>query len=258
MSKEKTEKKISKKISEKLRETRKKAQAEENIKDSEKNLLEKGTLNEFKSFSEENQIKENLKDELKQVLKKNKEELKHQGKKTFPHFLKEKTNKQKKTSDPANKELSVLNEKLQRALKDNLYLRAEFENAKRQFSEERSQLIRYSGERFIFSLANEVLDDLERAIFSAQTEKSFENLTKGLEMIQKKLSQVLDSFGVEILDPIGKIFDPSYQEALSYVTDSEIPDGHVVKTFKKAYKLHDKIIRPAQVVLAKKEKEKES
>jgi len=152
------------------------------------------------------------------------------------------------------KELSSLNEKLKQTLNDNLYLRAEFENFKRRSVEERKQLIRYSGERFILSLADEVLDDLDRAMCFAQEEQSFENLKKGLGMIQKKLSQVLHNFGVEILDPTGMAFDPSYQEALSHVKTSKFPEGHVAETFKKAYKLHDKVIRPAQVILAKKEK----
>ena len=172
-----------------------------------------------------------------------------------PNLLKEKIKHKshKNTLVLLNKELSSLNEKLKQALNDNLYLRAEFENFKKRSLEEKRQLIRYSGERFIFSLANEVLDDLDRAMCSVQKEQSFKNLKKGLEIIQKKLSQVLHSFGVEILDPTGMAFDPSYQEALSYVKTSKFPDGHVAETFKKAYKLHDKVIRPAQVILAKKE-----
>ncbi len=151
------------------------------------------------------------------------------------------------------KERQELEEKLKKSLENNLYLRAEFENFKRRAGEEKIHLIRYGGESLIQSLANEVLDDLDRAMLSAEKEKSFENLKKGLEMIQKKLSQVLSRFGVETLDPKGKAFDPAYQEALSYIKTSDFPEGHVAETFKKAYKLHGKVIRPAQVVLAKKQ-----
>ncbi len=164
-----------------------------------------------------------------------------------------KRKKKKESQDLKDQELSALNEKLKQALNDNLYLRAEFENFKRRSTEEINQLTRYGGERFISSLANEVLDDLDRAMQSVQKEESFNNLKKGLEMIQKKLSQLLKNSGVEIFDPTGKAFDPSYQEALSYIKTSKVPDGHVAETFKKAYKLHGKVIRPAQVVLAKKE-----
>ena len=167
--------------------------------------------------------------------------------------LKERIQKKKENLNLLDKELFLVKEKLKQALNDNLYLRAEFENFKKRSAEESNKLIRYGGERFISSLANEVLDDLDRAMYFAQEEKSFENLKKGLDMIQKKLSQLLSHFGVEILDPEGKVFDPSYQEALSYVKTSKAPEGYVAETVKKAYKLHGKVIRPAQVVLAKKD-----
>ena len=159
----------------------------------------------------------------------------------------------KESSALSDKEQSALNEKLKQAVNDNLYLRAEFENFKKRSAKEKSQLIRYSGEQLISTLADEVLDDLDRAIHSAEKEGSFENLKRGLDMIHKKLLQVLNRFGVEILDPTGEVFDPSHQEALSYIKTSQTPEGHVAKTFKKAYKLHDRVIRPAKVVLAKKE-----
>lgn len=166
-----------------------------------------------------------------------------------------KKTKDKKESSTKPKLQEEFDKKLKQAQEDNLYLMAEFENFKKRSAKERSELIRYSGEQLISSLANEVLDDLDRAIFSVEEEQSVENFKKGLEMIHKKLSHVLHRFGVEVLDPTGQAFDPSYQEALSHIKTSQIPEGHVAETFKKAYKLHDKVIRPAQVVLAKKEKE---
>lgn len=175
-------------------------------------------------------------------------------------------NKEKQSQTPAdqNKDLNdkileknkqdSVHKKLKQALEDNLYLRAEFENFKRRSLEEKSQLIRYSGKEFISALADEVLDDLDRAVLSSIEKKSYEDLQKGLKMIHKKLSQVFTRFGVEVLDPLGQVFDPSYQSALSSIKTSKIPENHVAETFKKAYKLHGKVIRPAQVVLAKKEK----
>lgn len=172
-------------------------------------------------------------------------------KKLKSHFSK--LSKKPEKTLKLEKEIARLDKALQKSLKDNLYLRAEFENFKKRALEEQSKLIRYGGERFIVSLADEVLDDLDRAVSSARKSLDFEDLKKGLSLIQKKLSQVLINFGIHVIDPKGKMFDPSYQEALSYVKTSNIPEGHVAETFKKAYKMHDKVIRPAQVVLAKKE-----
>ena len=154
---------------------------------------------------------------------------------------------QKALSDKAL--LAKKDQELKQALEDQLYLRAEFENFKKRALEEKSQLIRYSGESFLRSLANEVLDDLDRAL--AEKQNSYKHLKQGLDLIHKKLFQLLKNYGVEILDPQGKIFDPSYQEALSYSPSSKVPEGHIAQTFKKAYKLHDKVIRPAQVLVAK-------
>ena len=152
------------------------------------------------------------------------------------------------------KEILKLKEALQQSLKDNLYLRADFDNFKKRSLEEQNKLIRFGAEQFIISLANEVLDDLDRAFASTQDNLDIKDIKAGLSLIQKKLSQVLSHFGVHVIDPKGKAFDPAYQEALSYIKAANIPEGHVAETFKKAYKLHDKVIRPAQVVLAKKEK----
>lgn len=221
----------------------------EPIKDKKADVKD-SILRQEDSAAENNSSQEK---ELKQEEKNSKLQLNFNKNASPAQTLKEKMKKKMESLPARNKELSSLNEKLKQALNDNLYLRAEFENFKKRSAEETSQLIRYGGERFISSLANEVLDDLDRAMQSAQKEESFNNLKKGLEMIQQKLSKLLENFGVEILDPSGKAFDPSYQEALSYTKTSKVPDGHVAETFKKAYKLHDKVIRPAQVVLAKKE-----
>ena len=153
-----------------------------------------------------------------------------------------------------NQEISALTDKLKQAESDNLYLRAEFENFKKRSLEEKYRALQYEGEKFISSLATEVLDDLERALSASQENRSLEDLQKGLEIIHKKTIKLLNRFGVEILDPTGKIFDPSYQEALSFVRDSKFPEDYVAETFKKAYKMHDKVIRPAQVIVVKKEK----
>ena len=212
----------------------KKQNKKQNVKISEK-LAEKARnfnekkLEEFDQEAEKNSI---------QALDSGKKELKKE----------EKSEKEEKLQEILN-----LREQLKKAESDNLYLRAEFENFKRRVLEERSSQIRYEGSKFISSLATEVLDDLERALQASQENQSLEDLQKGLKMIHKKTSKLLAGFGVEVLDPTGKLFDPSYQEALSFVTSSKIPEDYVVETYKKAYKMHDKVIRPAQVVVAKKE-----
>ena len=146
----------------------------------------------------------------------------------------------------------------EKAEKEFVYLRAEFENFKKRALEEKCRLIRYSGERFISELATEVLDDLDRALFASKAQKSVEDLQKGLDIVDKKLKKLFEKFGVSVLDPKGEDFDPSYQEALSYIEKEDVPEDQVLQTYKKAYKLYDKIIRPAQVLVSKKTSKKDS
>ena len=153
------------------------------------------------------------------------------------------------------KEKELLMNQIKKAELDFMYLRAEFDNYKRRAFEEKCLLLRYSGEKFISELAEEVLDDLDRAFFVSQEQKSVEDLQIGLKMIYKKLKKLFEKFGVKVLDPKGESFDPAYQEALNYVESSDLPEDQVVETYKKAYKLHDKIIRPAQVSVSRKKKD---
>ena len=169
-------------------------------------------------------------------------------------FLKKPSRKIVSVSEKSDS-LKQAKEQLSQAREENLYLRAEFENFKKRSIQEKSDLVRYSGERFMASLANEVLDDLDRALTSARETDSLEDLKKGLEMIQQKRDRLFARFGLQVIDPTGQPFDPSYQEALSYIKTSKVPEGCVAETFKKAYKLYGKVIRPAQVVLAKKKED---
>ena len=179
-------------------------------------------------------------------------------------FKQELTEKEKQNSSQPKKELKyqsleeVWKHRAEKAEKDFMYLRAEFENYKKRALEEKYRLIRYSGESFISELATEVLDDLDRALFASKAQKSVEDLQKGLDMVDKKLKKLFEKFGVSVLDPKGEDFDPSYQEALSYIEKEDVPEDQVLQTYKKAYKLYDKVIRPAQVLVSKKTSKKDS
>lgn len=173
-------------------------------------------------------------------------------------FLKSSGELKEDAAKEFKKKEELLKLRAEKAEREFLYLRAEFENYKKRALEEKHGLIRYSGESFISELATEVLDDLERALFASQDQKTVdqktvEDLQKGLQMIDKKLKKLFEKFGVQVLDPKGEPFDPSYQEALSYVENSDLPEDQVVETYKKAYKLYDKVIRPAQVLVSKKD-----
>jgi molecular chaperone GrpE len=131
-----------------------------------------------------------------------------------------------------------------------LYLKAEFENYKRNSIKERSDLLRYGSERLAVEVLN-VLDNFERALAVKINHDNLSTYSKGVEMTAQELKATLGKFGITEVPAEGVPFDPSLHEALSSEETSQVKEGHVFRVFKKPYKLHDKIIRPGQVVVAK-------
>ena len=131
-----------------------------------------------------------------------------------------------------------------------LYLRAEFDNFKRQTIKERSDLRKYGAERLVVDLLN-ILDVFETALSTELTPETMQVFRKGIDMTASELRSVLGRHGIEEIPSHGKAFDPAVHEALSSEESSEVAEGHVTRVFKKPYKLHDRVIRHGQVVVAK-------
>jgi molecular chaperone GrpE len=148
-------------------------------------------------------------------------------------------------------EIKKLQEQSEKYKNDYLYLRAEFENYKRNAIKERSETIKYGSERLINEILG-VADNFERALQTKVSPETMNTYVQGVEMTANELKQVLQRNGVTEVKVEGTPFDPNTMEALSSEPTNEMAPGHVFRVFKKAYKLHDKVIRPAQVVVAKK------
>ena len=169
---------------------------------------------------------------------------------------KEDSLKEKKPFLSTKKTTALLEAQLAEAKKDYLYLKADFENYKKNVLKEKSDLIQYGGQRLVTSLAEEVLDDFERAFQFSSEKESLENFKNGMRFIHSKFNRILKNFGVTIEDPTGRAFDPECHEALSRQKSAEVPEGHVIAVIKKAYKLYDRLIRPAQVIVSEGGEEK--
>ena len=148
-------------------------------------------------------------------------------------------------------DIQKLQEAAEKYKNDFLYLRAEFENYKRNAIKERSELLKYGGERFIRDLL-EVVDNFERAIQTQVTAENLATYKQGVEMTAQELRSMLQKNSVIEIPSQGAPFDPSVHEALGAEPSDQVPAGHVLRVFKKPYKLHDKVIRTGQVVVAKK------
>ncbi len=145
--------------------------------------------------------------------------------------------------------LTQCNEALEKARSDLLYLRAEFDTYKRNAIKENFDLRKYGAERFIQDLLG-VMDNFERALESQVTPDQLNHFVKGVEMTAKELKAVLTKHGVAEMSCLGKPFDPQTQEALGQEPSEEIPAGHVSKVLRKPFKMHDKVIRTGQVIVA--------
>ena len=146
--------------------------------------------------------------------------------------------------------ISELSADLEKAKNDYLYLRADFDNYRKSVIRERSELIKYGAEH-VFRELLEVLDNFERAQLVELTPETISLYKEGIDLTAIELKKMLEKFGVKEIDCISEQFDPSVHEALgSEETDSLAP-GYIIRAFKRGYKLYDKIIRPAQVIVAK-------
>ena len=151
-------------------------------------------------------------------------------------------------------EISNLKAECEKLKNDYLYLRAEFENYKRNVIKERQDLIKFGSERLLVDVLG-VLDNFERGLENKITPENLPTFVKGVEMTQGELKSTLAKYGVAEVPSLGQPFDPNLHEALSSEESSIIKPGHISRVFKKPYKLHDKIIRPGQVIVAKEQVE---
>ncbi len=167
----------------------------------------------------------------------------------------------KRTSSKAVQKLENNIEKLEASISDlelqlknlkdkNVRLLAEFENFKRRTVEEKTKLIRYSGEELILSILP-VLDDLERTSENLSN-NDIKILREAVSMIYAKLIKIFKDHKIEAFDSVGTDFDPNLHEAL--MNEEGENENIVLKEFEKGYKYHDRIIRHAKVVVSKEKK----
>lgn len=151
----------------------------------------------------------------------------------------------------AETDVKELQAQLEKAKNDFLYLRAEFENYKKHAVKERSDIIKYGSERIARDLLT-VLDNFERALGTQVTPENCMVFKQGVEMTASDLKALLSKHGIVEVKSEGVPFDPNVHEALSSEPTDSLPPGNIVRVFQKAYKIHDKLLRPAQVIVAKK------
>lgn len=124
--------------------------------------------------------------------------------------------------------------------------RAELENFKKRSQRERADAVRYAAEPLARDMIA-VVDNLERALESARTSGDASPVVAGVELVLKGALETLQRHGIERIEAAGELFDPSLHEAVAQVADANVEANRVLQQFLPGYRLHDRLLRPAQV-----------
>ncbi|MCK4536707.1 MAG: nucleotide exchange factor GrpE [Desulfuromonadales bacterium] len=134
-----------------------------------------------------------------------------------------------------------------------LYLRerADLENYRKRSQREKEEAIRFANDRLLRELIP-VLDNLERAVEHAEAGNGgSEGLLEGVDMTINMFRKALEDFGVKPIVAIGEIFDPNHHQAMGHAETDDCPPNTVSAEFQKGYLLHDRLLRPSLVMVAK-------
>jgi molecular chaperone GrpE len=124
---------------------------------------------------------------------------------------------------------------------------ADFQNFKKRSEQERDELRRFSSGALIINLLP-LVDDFERAFASIDSNLAGLTWLDGLRLMYRKLLALLEASGVRPIESDGQAFDPRYHEAVAHVDGEE---GKVLSEVQRGYMLHDRVLRPAMVVVGR-------
>ena len=131
-----------------------------------------------------------------------------------------------------------------------LRARAELDNYRKRVVREKEEAIRYANGSLLEDLLP-VLDNFELGLGAAKTAPDAAGIIMGLEMVRKQMEDFLRSHGVDTIDATGTPFDPNIHDAVAQEASAEVPEGTVIRQVRKGFKLKDRLIRPASVVVSK-------
>ena len=152
-------------------------------------------------------------------------------------------NDQAQESEDTEAELEQCREKM-------LRVAAELENFKKRIEREKSESLKYALEAFAKELLP-FLDNLERAVVSAKDSRDLDKLIEGLELSMSSHLKTLERLGLKTFTAEGEQFDPNLHEALTVEENNGVENNTVIKELLKGYTLHERILRPALVVVSK-------
>lgn len=156
-------------------------------------------------------------------------------------------------ADPRDQRIAELEAELSEAKEQQLRALAEVENMRRRSQREREDALKYGA----VSLARDLLsvaDNLGRALAAApgdEADESIRSLVEGVAMVERDLAGALEKHNVRPVPGVGEPFDHNVHQAVVEIESDEVPAGHVAQVMQTGYTLHDRLLRPAMVAVAK-------
>jgi len=131
-----------------------------------------------------------------------------------------------------------------------LRMQAEMENLRKRLIRDLEKSRRFALEGVMKDLL-QVRDSLERGLEMVNGSTTIESLREGKELTLKMLSKVMSDHGLEVVDPAGEAFNPEFHEAVTVLPSAEHEENTVLEVLQKGFKLHERLLRPAMVVVSR-------
>lgn len=145
-------------------------------------------------------------------------------------------------------ELEATKQRAQEATEQYLRLLAEFDNFRKRNRREYESLQEYAAEKVLTSLLP-VLDDFERTLTAMEKTDNLASIKDGITMVTNKLHRTLEKEGLNLIDTVGADFDSGLHEAIHSIEVEDAKKGKVLEQAEKGYRLKDKVIRYAKVIV---------
>ncbi len=131
-----------------------------------------------------------------------------------------------------------------------LRAKADYQNLQKRAADEQRNAIRYANADFARSLL-QVLDDFERTLQAAESTPEADSVVSGVKLVYEKLLKLLGDHHIEPIEALGQPFDPHLHEALMQEPCETLPPDSVLREIQRGFKFHDRVLRPARVVISK-------
>ena len=192
-------------------------------------------------MSKKNENKEKLDEKVEKEEAVNEEAQQTENEASETEEVDEKTQLEAKVAD--------LEQQLEKEKKEYLFLMAEFDNFRKRTMKEKVEIIKNAAEKAMKDILP-VIDDFERALQAMNDQKDVQGLKEGVELIYNKFIKYLEANGVKAIESDKAEFDTELHEAVAnFPTPEEELKGKVIDTVQKGYKINDKVLRHAKVVV---------